>query len=159
MNIFEYYLTEINNLVLIHKDDLKLKDLEEIDNVNLAVPPEQFDFDLSCNIALVLAKSNNINPRELATNLKKLFTNRIINFDNIEIAGPGFLNIKLSKIAIIDNINLILKNNQTYGSKKTNESYNIEFVLSLIPISEPTRRTPISYAVFCLKKKKCLRHG
>jgi arginyl-tRNA synthetase len=128
MNIFEYYLTEINNLVLIHKDDLKLKDLEEIDNVNLAVPPEQFDFDLSCNIALVLAKSNNINPRELATNLKKLFTNRIINFDNIEIAGPGFLNIKLSKIAIIDNINLILKNNQTYGSKKTNESYNIEFV-------------------------------
>src|SRR5665647_3459265 len=25
--------------------------------------------------------------------------------------------------------------------------------LSLIHISEPTRRTPISYAVFCLKKK------
>ena len=29
-----------------------------------------------------------------------------------------------------------------------------EDVLSLIHISEPTRRTPISYAVFCLKKKK-----
>ena len=28
------------------------------------------------------------------------------------------------------------------------------FKLSLIHISEPTRRTPISYAVFCLKKKK-----
>ena len=28
------------------------------------------------------------------------------------------------------------------------------FTLSLIHISEPTRRTPISYAVFCLKKKK-----
>src|SRR5680860_665487 len=28
------------------------------------------------------------------------------------------------------------------------------FDLSLIHISEPTRRTPISYAVFCLKKKK-----
>src|SRR5664279_6274880 len=27
-----------------------------------------------------------------------------------------------------------------------------EFLLSLIHISEPTRRTPISYAVFCLKK-------
>src|SRR5664279_1666875 len=27
-------------------------------------------------------------------------------------------------------------------------------ILSLIHISEPTRRTPISYAVFCLKKKK-----
>src|SRR5680860_1829606 len=29
----------------------------------------------------------------------------------------------------------------------------VVFVLSLIHISEPTRRTPISYAVFCLKKK------
>ena len=30
--------------------------------------------------------------------------------------------------------------------------------LSLIHISEPTRRTPISYAVFCLKKKKKQKH-
>src|SRR5665647_3684859 len=29
--------------------------------------------------------------------------------------------------------------------------------LSLIHISEPTRRTPISYAVFCLKKKKTIK--
>ena len=29
---------------------------------------------------------------------------------------------------------------------------NITIALSLIHISEPTRRTPISYAVFCLKK-------
>ena len=28
------------------------------------------------------------------------------------------------------------------------------YTLSLIHISEPTRRTPISYAVFCLKKNK-----
>src|SRR5665647_48119 len=31
---------------------------------------------------------------------------------------------------------------------------NVVLKLSLIHISEPTRRTPISYAVFCLKKKK-----
>ena len=30
----------------------------------------------------------------------------------------------------------------------------LDYNLSLIHISEPTRRTPISYAVFCLKKKK-----
>src|SRR5665647_2128674 len=37
------------------------------------------------------------------------------------------------------------------------EPFNIDTTLwglSLIHISEPTRRTPISYAVFCLKKKK-----
>src|SRR5665647_3835921 len=33
------------------------------------------------------------------------------------------------------------------------ELYFDEFRLSLIHISEPTRRTPISYAVFCLQKK------
>ena len=32
--------------------------------------------------------------------------------------------------------------------------FSAVYVLSLIHISEPTRRTPISYAVFCLKKKK-----
>ena len=32
-----------------------------------------------------------------------------------------------------------------------------EHYLSLIHISEPTRRTPISYAVFCLKKKNQTR--
>ena len=37
------------------------------------------------------------------------------------------------------------------GPKSMGISYNN---LSLIHISEPTRRTPISYAVFCLKKKK-----
>src|SRR5678815_1392479 len=35
-------------------------------------------------------------------------------------------------------------------SKYTDEAYN----LSLIHISEPTRLLSISYAVFCLKKKK-----
>ena len=36
--------------------------------------------------------------------------------------------------------------------KKYCKKKNIFFLLSLIHISEPTRRTPISYAVFCLKK-------
>ena len=34
------------------------------------------------------------------------------------------------------------------------KKYERVIELSLIHISEPTRRTPISYAVFCLKKKK-----
>ena len=128
MNIFEYYLSEIHNLVLNHKEDLKLNNLENINNINLEVPPQQFNFDLSCNISLVLAKANNLNPKTLATQLKDLFENKIKNFENIEIAGPGFLNIKLSKPALINNINSILNNKKTYGSKKSNETYNIEFV-------------------------------
>ena len=128
MNIFKYYLSEIHNLVLNYKDDLNLKNLDNLDNVILEIPPEQFNFDLSCNISLVLAKENKLNPKTLATQLKNLFENQIKNFEKIEIAGPGFLNIKLSKTALIDNINLILNNKKDYGSKKKNETYNIEFV-------------------------------
>ena len=45
------------------------------------------------------------------------------------------------------------------GFKSLEEGQAVSFEvqqgdLSLIHISEPTRRTPISYAVFCLKKKK-----
>jgi arginyl-tRNA synthetase len=128
MNIFEYYLSEINKLILSHKNDLKLINLENLKNVNLEIPPEKFNFDLSCNISLVLGKSNNLNPKTLSLQLKNLFEKKIKNFIKIEIAGPGFLNIKLSKNAIIKNINSILEAKKSYGSNKSNETYNIEFV-------------------------------
>ena len=73
MNIFEYYLSEINSLIKSHKDDLKLKNLNNLNNVNLEVPPEQFNFDLSCNISLVLSKANQLNSKNLALQLKDLF--------------------------------------------------------------------------------------
>src|SRR5664279_949283 len=45
---------------------------------------------------------------------------------------------------------------QSYYCCPCYTSYHFSSVhcLSLIHISEPTRRTPISYAVFCLKKNK-----
>ena len=128
MNIFEHYLSEINHLVLNHKKDLKLNNLDNLINVNLEVPPDHFDFDLSCNVSLVLGKSNQLNPKDLALQIKNLFENKIKNFTTIKIAGPGFLNIKLSKTALIKNINSIIKHNNFYGSNKSNERYNIEFV-------------------------------
>ena len=38
------------------------------------------------------------------------------------------MNIKLSNLALINNINLILKNHKNYGSSKNNSNFNIEFV-------------------------------
>jgi arginyl-tRNA synthetase len=128
MNIFEYYLSEINKVILNHKDDLKLSNLDNLSNVSLEVPPEQFNFDLSCNISLVLSKSNNLNPKNFAEQLKSLFESKIKYFEIINIAGPGFLNIKLSKSAMIENINSILESDQIYGSNNSSETYNIEFV-------------------------------
>ena len=39
MNIFEYYLSEIKNLIIDQKNNLKLKNLDNLENVNLEVPP------------------------------------------------------------------------------------------------------------------------
>ena len=128
MNIFEHYLLEIKNLVSSNKNDLKLINLDNLKNINLEVPPEHINFDLSCNISLILGQSNKLNPRDLAIQLKSLFEKKIKNFEIIEIAGPGFLNIKLSNSAIINNINSILENDKIYGYNKSNQTYNIEFV-------------------------------
>jgi arginyl-tRNA synthetase len=128
MNIFEHHLKEIHNLILINKKILNLENIDNLKNVNLEVPPEQFNFDLSCNIAMVLGKSNKQNPKDLAKKIKEIFLEKIINFSAIEIAGPGFINIKLSKTALINNINAIIESNSVYGSNKANKTYNIEFV-------------------------------
>ena len=67
-------------------------------------------------------------------------------------------------------INKILRNEKYIGDALLQKTYTTDFLnktrvknnglvpqyLSLIHISEPTRRTPISYAVFCLKKKKTI---
>ena len=127
MNIFEHHLSEIKKTILSEKDSLKLNNLDNLKGINLEIPPEQFNFDLSCNIAMVLGKKNKINPKNLALRLKDIFLEKIKNFSEIDIAGPGFLNIKLSKSALFKNINLILKNDN-YGSSNNNETYNIEFV-------------------------------
>ena len=105
MNIFEYHLSEIKTLILSKKDILKLNQIDNLLDITLEVPPEQFNFDLSCNIAMVLGKANKINPKDLAKKIKEIFLKKISNFSEVEIAGPGFLNIKLSKKALINNIN------------------------------------------------------
>ena len=128
MNIFENYFTEIKKVVSDNKSILEISEIGNINSFSVEVPPEHFDFDLSTNISLILAKSNKLNPNKLAHTLKVLLLNNISDFKEIEVAGPGFINIKLSEEGYVSNINKIFKNGNKYGSKKSNETYNIEFV-------------------------------
>ena len=128
MNIFENYLSKINKIILDNKEILKLSIMDNLNNVNLEVPPDHFNFDLSTNVSLVLAKSNKLNPINLAKEIKDLLLKDINHFEVIDIAKPGFLNIKLSIDGFVSNINDILSEKDSYGSKKSNKTYNIEFV-------------------------------
>ena len=56
-----------------------------------------FNCDLSCNVSLILAKPNKLNPKDLAIQLKDLFKDKINHFDSVEIAGPGFINLRFKK--------------------------------------------------------------
>jgi len=127
MNVFIIYLEKIKQIVLNDKSFNKIVKNKNLSNIILEKPPENFDYDLSCNIALILGKQNNLPPRDLAEKIKKLIIQND-NFSQIDIAGPGFLNIKISKKAWIKNIQNILKNKNKYGSNVSRQKYNIEFV-------------------------------
>ena len=53
MNIFEKYLIQINNIIKDNKDILKVKKIESVNNINLEVPPEHINYDLSTNVSLI----------------------------------------------------------------------------------------------------------
>ena len=62
--------------------------------VNLTRPRPEFG-DFATNIAMQLAGKLSKNPREIAEELaKELSKNEI--FEKVEIAGPGFLNLRVS---------------------------------------------------------------
>ena len=72
MNIFENYLTKINSIITENRDLLDLKNFKNLKSVNLEVPPEKFNYDLSTNVSLVLSKENQKDPNTLANEIKKL---------------------------------------------------------------------------------------
>lgn len=79
-------------------------------------PPKEKKFgDMAANIAMVLAKPAKRNPRELASLIaEKLIEDPMI--DNVEIAGPGFLNITFSVDFWRSTIAIIEERGESFGS-------------------------------------------
>jgi arginyl-tRNA synthetase len=128
MNIFENYLKSILEKINNHYKELGINKIENNKGIILEKPPSNFDCDISSNVVLILAKQNKCNPITLGNNIKKILEKNIKDFKNIEIAGPGFLNISLKNEALTSIINDILKKNGKFGSQNDNKNYNIEFV-------------------------------
>ena len=123
MNIFDKFLKEIKLLVLENKKKLKISNHNEFKGVIVENPPVEFNHDLSCNISLILAKLNSQNPKILAENIKTLLLEGINEIDKIEVAGPGFLNIKLKNSSLKTIVINILKKKSNYGAKNNNGHY------------------------------------
>ena len=128
MNIFEIYLKKIQNLIILNCKSLNMTSDINMNGVTIETPPIDFNFDLSTNISLVLAKRTKQSPLKLAETIKKIIQDNLKDFSFVEIAGPGFINFRFSSKIYQKLILDILKSNNGYGSNKKNERYNIEFV-------------------------------
>lgn len=85
--------------------------------------------DFATNIAMVLAKMLNCNPRELANKITKNIPKTDL-VKNVEIAGPGFINFFLSQNSYQSVVLDILKRGDLYGNSEIgeNKSTLVEFV-------------------------------
>jgi arginyl-tRNA synthetase len=85
--------------------------------------------DMATNSAMVLAKEAKVNPRELANKLVEQLRNDT-RIDRAEVAGPGFVNMKLKTSAWTDVLRTILQLGANYGRSQIGfgRKMNIEFV-------------------------------
>ena len=71
MNIFEIYLKKIQNLIILNCKSLNMTADINMNGATIETPPLDFNFDLSTNISLVLAKQTKQSPIKLAESIKK----------------------------------------------------------------------------------------
>ena len=98
-------------------------------NVTVEPPRDASHGDLSTNAAMVLAKSAGTNPRALAEALS-VELGKIEGVTAVEVAGPGFLNLRLEASAWLDELRDIGQQGDDYGRSLIGEgkSVNIEYV-------------------------------
>jgi arginyl-tRNA synthetase len=76
--------------------------------------------DLACTAAMQLAKPLKLNPRQVAENLRAVLLQAPAFerwVDAIEIAGPGFLNIRLKPAAKQETVREVLRSGSAYGQQ------------------------------------------
>ena len=98
-------------------------------NLTVELPPKGHKADMSCNVAMILAKFNQKTPLDLANILKKNFLENFKEFEKIDVAKPGFLNINFKIDFWKNHLFKIIQSDANYGSNRNlQQKYNIEFV-------------------------------
>ena len=130
MNIFDLYLDKIISLVkTLSKDDL-IKLPDNLDGINVDIPPSNFNCDISTNVSMVLSKINKKSPIDIADQLIKVIKSNDSDIERISVAKPGFINIKFNSKYWNNFIKEVNSNYKNFGvnSKEKKQKYLIEFV-------------------------------
>ncbi len=127
MNLFAEIETELRDALAALQGQAVLP--EGLDMARIAVEPprDASHGDMATNAAMVLAKPTGMNPRALA----ELLVAQLIKsprIDAAEIAGPGFVNLRLANNVWLDLVPHILSQGIAYGDGEGGGKLNIEYV-------------------------------
>ena len=121
MNIFFDYKTKLNIFFKSLEKNNIIKLPDNFNNFSVEIPKIKTHGDLSTNAPMIFAKINNLNPIELATNIKKELEGKFEEILKIEVAKPGFLNFFFNKkfwYDFLKTVDVNFGNNQNLESKK-----------------------------------------
>lgn len=80
-------------------------------------PADPTHGDYATSVALATAKAAKANPRELAGKIADALKAQKVEFvDAVEVAGPGFINFRLSPAFFTNELKAILKREELYGN-------------------------------------------
>jgi arginyl-tRNA synthetase len=98
-------------------------------NVAVEPPRDSSHGDLATNAAMVLAKGAKTNPRALAALIAPKL-GQLAEVESAEMAGPGFINIRLSQSIWRDELRAILSEGEAYGRSELGrgQRVNVEYV-------------------------------
>lgn len=100
----------------------------KMDAVEVFYPEEDKFGDFSTNVALKLAKEVGKNPKEVAEKIAAEVKNGVI--ENVEIAGPGFINIFVASKFWQNALSEIIKQDKNYGRENIGKGkkVNVEYI-------------------------------
>ena len=129
MNIFSLFEAEFETILASLQSAGSLAPDLDTGRVVFELPRDPSHGDLACNAAMVLAKPSGQKPRDIALKLAEqlMSDGRIIAAD---VAGPGFLNLRLANDVWQGLIGQVLNMGQQYGTSSMGigKKVNVEFV-------------------------------
>lgn len=98
--------------------------------IELAVPRDPTHGDWTTNVALGLAKELGRPPRRIAESLAAAFPHDPALFDRMDVAGPGFLNVRYSAAFLAGLPARVLQEGERFGRSSVggNRRVNVEYV-------------------------------
>ena len=129
MNIFTLFETEFASILRSLQEQGRLPADLDIDRVVFELPREISHGDVACNAAMVLAKQASMKPRDLAERLVPEFQ-KLDGVTAVEIAGPGFINLRVEPRLWTTEIDSIIEAGTDYGRNRAGggRPINVEYV-------------------------------